>query len=161
MWLVKLNQRAELMTIAGNAAKKKLSWLEISPVIKEPITKARKTKKRLFKPTFESNGASIILATELLMVRLVLAILQRHSLFWDCISQQLCRFLYIYVVNGLFGKPKWAIQVTLSNLRSKWFETDMANIWKFSSLERITTGQLLLYVCGGEQKTMVICPLDN
>jgi hypothetical protein len=37
----------------------------------------------------------------------------------------------------------------------------MANIWKFSSLERITTGQLLLYVCGGEREAMVICPLEN
>ena len=63
------------MTITGNAAKKKLSWLEISPVIKEPITKAKKTKKMLFKPAFEINGASIILATELLILKLVLAML--------------------------------------------------------------------------------------
>jgi hypothetical protein len=50
--------------------------LGISPITKEPIIKARKTKKMLFKPAFESNGASMILAIELLMVRLVLAILQ-------------------------------------------------------------------------------------
>ena len=158
---MKLNQRAELMTIAGNAAKKKLSLLKISPVIKEPITKAKKTKKMLFKPAFEINGASIILATELLIVRLDLAILQKFNSFWGYILRQLCRYLYIYVANGLFCTPKWATQVASSNLRSKWYETDMANIWKFSSLERITTGQLLLCVCGGEREAMVICPLEN
>ena len=104
---------AELITIAGNIAKKKLSWLGISPIIKEPITKARKTKKMLFKPAFESNGASMILAIELLMVRLVLAILQQANLLWDYIPLLLCRFLYINVANGLFCGPKWAIQIAL------------------------------------------------
>ena len=84
-----------------------------------------------------------------------------NNSFWDNILRQLCRYLYIYVANGLFRTPKWATQVASSNLRSKWFETDMANIWKFSSLERINTEQLLLYVCGGEREAMVICPLDN
>ena len=156
-----MNQRAVLMTIAGNAAKKKLSWLLISPVIKEQTTKARKTKKMLFKPTFESNGASIILATELLMVRVVLILLKLHNLFWDYILWQLCGFLYINVANSLFRKPKWATQVALSNLRSKWFETDMANTWKFSSLEYITTVEILLYVCVEEREAMVIWSLDN
>ena len=59
------------MTIAGNVAKKKLSWLGSSPVINEPITRARKTKKMLFKPAFESSGASMILAIVLLIMRLV------------------------------------------------------------------------------------------
>ena len=52
----------------------------ISPILKEPITKARKTKKMLFKPAFESNGASMILAIELLIGRLVIATLQQVNL---------------------------------------------------------------------------------
>ena len=53
-------------------------------MLKEPNTQARKTKKMLFKPAFESNGASMNLAIELLMVRLVLTILQYcETIFLD------------------------------------------------------------------------------